>query len=146
MRVWRRMGRTGKNPTVRRSVNGLTNIWKYSFARPESDADYFRNGTGLRAHARPSRKRDLLCEWEILGVPDRLPCSFKGIDGHRVGGRNSARHLAGWKARDVHHAPARQRSELWVSDIDGGNKVKIATGESLSDGDLGAGQFSLVLF
>ena len=31
-------------------------------------------------------------------------------------------------------APSSERSELWVSDIDGGNKVKIATGESLETG------------
>jgi dipeptidyl aminopeptidase/acylaminoacyl peptidase len=30
--------------------------------------------------------------------------------------------------------PAPQRNELWVSDIDGGNKVKLATGESLGTG------------
>ena len=42
--------------------------------------------------------------------------------------------------------PARERRELWVSDIDGGNKVKIATGEDLGTWDLGAGQFSPVFF
>jgi hypothetical protein len=30
--------------------------------------------------------------------------------------------------------PARDRNELWVADIDGGNKTKIATGESLATG------------
>jgi dipeptidyl aminopeptidase/acylaminoacyl peptidase len=30
--------------------------------------------------------------------------------------------------------PARDRNELWVADIDGGNKAKIATGESLATG------------
>jgi len=30
--------------------------------------------------------------------------------------------------------PASERSELWVSDIDGGNKLKLATGESLNTG------------
>ena len=40
--------------------------------------------------------------------------------------------------------PARDRTELWVSDIDGSNKVKLATGEYLGDWDLGPGQFSPV--
>ena len=30
--------------------------------------------------------------------------------------------------------PARDRGELWVSEIDGGNKAKIATGENLGTG------------
>ena len=42
--------------------------------------------------------------------------------------------------------PAPQRTELWVSGIDGGNKVKLATGDSLEHGDLGAGQFSPFFF
>ena len=103
-------------------------------AGPKSDADYFRSGTGLLAHARPGRKRDLRCEWQVLRLPYCLSCSFKGIDGHRVGRRNSTRHLAGWKARDVHHALPRQESELWVSNIDGSNKAKLATGENLGTG------------
>ncbi len=54
-----------------------------------------------------------------------------------------AHHLAGWEARDVHHAPRTRRSELWVSDIDGGNKVKIATGEDLGTGTWAPDNFHL---
>jgi hypothetical protein len=39
--------------------------------------------------------------------------------------------------------PARERSELWVSDIDGGKKVKIATGESLNTGSWATDNFHL---
>ena len=39
--------------------------------------------------------------------------------------------------------PARDRSELWVSDIDGGNKVKIATGEELGTGTWAPDNFHL---
>ena len=39
--------------------------------------------------------------------------------------------------------PARERNELWVSDIDGGNKVKIATGEVLGTGTWAPDNFHL---
>jgi Tol biopolymer transport system component len=37
--------------------------------------------------------------------------------------------------------PAREKSELWVSDIDCGNKLKIATGESLETGSWASDNF-----
>jgi Tol biopolymer transport system component len=40
-------------------------------------------------------------------------------------------------------APAQDRSELWVSDIDGGNKVKLATGEGLATGRWAPDNFHL---
>jgi dipeptidyl aminopeptidase/acylaminoacyl peptidase len=40
--------------------------------------------------------------------------------------------------------PAPQRSELWVSDIDGGNKMKLATGEDLSTGNWAPDNFHLL--
>jgi hypothetical protein len=40
-------------------------------------------------------------------------------------------------------SPATQRSELWVSDIDDGNKVKLATGESLGTGSWAPDNFHL---
>jgi Tol biopolymer transport system component len=39
--------------------------------------------------------------------------------------------------------PARDRSDLWVSDLDGGNKVKLATGENLATGTWAADHFHL---
>ena len=101
----KRMGRTRENPAIHSYCKRADEHLEIQLAGPESDADYFRNGTGLHAHARPRRKRDLLCEWQILGVSNRVPRSIKGIQGDRVGGRDSAHHLAGREARNVHHAP-----------------------------------------
>ena len=43
---------------------------------------------------------------------NRLPCAFKGIDGHRDGGRNSARRIAGREARDAYSGFQRYRELL----------------------------------
>ena len=42
--------------------------------------------------------------------------------------------------------PSPRKSELWVSDIDGGNKVKIATGEQLVTGAWAPDNFHLAFF
>jgi hypothetical protein len=42
--------------------------------------------------------------------------------------------------------PTSQRNELWVSDIDGGNKVKIATGEELDTGNWARDNSHLLFF
>ena len=42
--------------------------------------------------------------------------------------------------------PSSQRSELWASDIDGRNKVKLATGEVLSTGSWAWDNFHLIFF
>jgi hypothetical protein len=42
--------------------------------------------------------------------------------------------------------PSPQRNELWVPDIDGGNKVKIATGEGLGTGTWAPDNFQLLFF
>jgi hypothetical protein len=42
--------------------------------------------------------------------------------------------------------PAPQRNELWVADIDGGNKLKLATGVSLYVGNWASDNFHLAFF
>src|SRR5208282_418465 len=42
--------------------------------------------------------------------------------------------------------PSSQRHELWVSDIDGGHKVKIATGDHLGTGTWQSDNFHLSFF
>ena len=41
------------------------------------------------------------------------------------------------------YLPSAQRRELWVSDIDGGNKLKLATGEFLATGTRAPDNFHL---
>ena len=95
----------GNSILFSRTENGLTNIWKYSLKDRSLTQITFGTGPDYSPMPDPGRKRNLLCEWQILRVPHRLPRAFKGIEGHRFGGRYSARHLAGWQARDVHYAP-----------------------------------------
>jgi len=128
---WAEPGNTVLFP---RTVNGLTNVWKYSLRDrsltqitfgtgpdyypmpdPGGKGIYFVNGkssgflTAYNVHSKESR--DIVAQ-DATG-PTISP------DGKRV------MYVT---------LPGPKKNELWVSDIDGGNKVKIATGEFLWTG------------
>jgi serine/threonine protein kinase len=136
----------GKTVLFSRTVNGLTNIWNYSLQdrgltqitfgtgpdfSPMPDPDgkgiYYVNGksSGSLAayHVRSKESTDIVAEDATQPAISR--------DGKRV------MYVT---------LPAPERNELWVSDIDGGNKVKIATGESLRTGTWAQDNFHLSFF
>jgi len=120
----------GNSILISLTVHGLTNIWKYSLqdrsltqitfgagvdSSPMPDPDgkgiYFLNGrpsgslTAYHIHSKESTN--------IVSEDANQPIISR--DGKRV------MYVA---------LPTPGKAELWVSDIDGGNKVKIATGEA----------------
>ncbi len=129
--VWAEPGKTVVFP---RKVNGVTNIWKYSledrslaqitsgtgpdlWPMPEPDGKgmYFVNGrssgslTAYQVHSKVSA--DIVAEEATSPIISR--------DGKRV------MYIT---------FPAPNRNELWVSNVDGGNKMKIAAGKELGIG------------
>jgi len=123
----------GTSVLFSRNVNGLTNIWKYNLQDRSLTQVTF--GTG----------------------PDYFPMPDPGGKGiYYVNGKSSgfltAYHVQSKESKDIAEdatqptvspdgrrvmyvtLPGPQRNELWVSDIDGGGKVKIATGEHLETG------------
>jgi Tol biopolymer transport system component/DNA-binding winged helix-turn-helix (wHTH) protein len=136
----------GKTLLLSRTVNGLTNIWKYSLQDrslsqitfgagpdfspmldPGGKGIYFVNGKSsgfLTAyHVRSKQSTDIVSE--NATEPAISP------DGKRVTYITLA---------------AGKNNELWVSDIDGGNKVKLATGENLGTGTWAPDNFHLSFF
>ena len=132
----------GNSVLLSRTVNGLTNIWKYSLKDRSLRQVTF--GTG----------------------PDYSPMPDPGGKGiYFVNGKSSefltAYYIQSTQSTDIvsdatdpaispdgNHVmyitlPASQRSELWTSNIDGGNKVKVATGESLGTGSWARDNFHL---
>jgi serine/threonine protein kinase/Tol biopolymer transport system component len=130
--VW---GEPGKSVLFGRTVNGLTNIWKYNLN--DRTLTQMTSGTG----------------------PDYSPMPDPGGKGiYYVNGKSSgflsAYHLRTKASTDIVAVdatqpvlspdgkrvmyitmPSPQKQELWVADIDGGNKAKLATGEHLVTGN-----------
>jgi serine/threonine protein kinase/Tol biopolymer transport system component len=132
----------GNSVLFSRTVNGLTNIWNYNLKDrsltqitfgtgpdyspmpdPGGKGVYFVNGkssgflTAYHAHSK-----------ESTDIAEDATEPIISSDGKRV----MYVTLAGGK-----------RHELWVSEIDGGNKVKIATGERLETGTWAPDNFHL---
>ncbi|MGC2722675.1 MAG: protein kinase [Candidatus Acidiferrales bacterium] len=141
--VWAEPGNT---VLFSRTVNGLTNIWNYSLkdrslaqltvgAGPDfspmpdlgGKGIYFVNGksSGFLAvyHVHSKESTDIVSEDATQPVISP--------DGKRV------MYIT---------LPASQRNELWVSDIDGDDKLKIATGEGLATGSWASDNFHLYFY
>jgi serine/threonine protein kinase/Tol biopolymer transport system component len=138
--VWAEPGRT---VLFSRTVNGLTNLWKYNLQDgslsqitfgtgpdsspmpdPEGKGIYFVSGKSSGSltayHAQSKESKDIVSEEanEPIISPDGKRVMYIAL----IGGKNQ---------------------ELWVSDIDGGNKMKIATGEHLATGEWAPDNFHL---
>ena len=124
----------GKSVLVSRTVNGLTNIWSYRLN--DRNLTQITFGTG----------------------PDTSPMPDPGGKGiYFVNGKSSgyltAYHVHSRESTDIVSEDATQpslsadgkhvmfltftagkRNELWVADVDGGNKAKVAAGEELGTG------------
>jgi Tol biopolymer transport system component/predicted Ser/Thr protein kinase len=133
----------GNSVFFSRAVNGLWHIWKYSFQ--DRSLAQITFGTG----------------------PDYSPMPDAGGKGiYYVNGKFSAiltvYHVHSKESKDIVSEdvtqptispdgkrlmyvtfPGDQRAELWVSDIDGGKRVKIATGENLDTGTWALDSFHL---
>jgi eukaryotic-like serine/threonine-protein kinase len=132
----------GKTLLLSRTVNGLTNLWKYSLADramtqissgpgpdyspmldPATKGIYFVNGkssTVLTAyHVYSKQFVDI--------VPERASQPVMSPDGKRV---MYVKYLGP------------DNNELWVSDIDGANQTKLASSASLDTGALDTGTWS----
>jgi len=133
----------GNSILLSRTVNRLTNIWKYDLK--DRSLTQITFGTGP----------------DYSPMPDP---AGKGI--YYVNGKSSgfltAYHVQSKESKDIVSEdatqpeispngkrvmfimfPAPQISELWVSDIDGGNKKRIATGENLGTGAWAPDNFHL---
>ncbi|HXN19046.1 MAG TPA: protein kinase [Candidatus Binatus sp.] len=124
----------GKSLIFGHSVNGLTNIWKYNLAD--------RSLTQVTLGAGP----------DLSPMPDPGGKGFYYVNG-KLSGFLTAYHVRSKESVDIVSEIATQpsispdakrvmyitspeagRSELWVSDIDGKNKVKVASSEHLATG------------
>jgi serine/threonine protein kinase len=117
----------GNSVLLSRTVNGLTNIWKYSLQDRSLTQITFGTGADYSPMPDPGGKGIYYANGRVSGsltayhvhskqstdlVPDGAFQPIISRDGKRVMYTTS---------------PTSEKVELWTSDIDGGNKVKIAT-------------------
>jgi serine/threonine protein kinase len=133
----------GKTVLFSRTANGLTNIWKYSLQDRSLTQITFGTGPDFWPMPDPGGKG-------IYYVNGRFSGSLAAYRVHskestEIVAEDATQPIISPDGKRVMYItlPARHTTELWVSDINGSNKLKLATGESLNTGTWASDNFHL---
>ncbi|MGA2813626.1 MAG: protein kinase [Candidatus Acidiferrum sp.] len=136
--VW---GEAGKYVLLSKTVNGLTNIWK--FTPEDKSLAQMTFGTGPDAWPMPDPAGKGL--YVVSGKSSGLLTAYntKTKQSTDIAAENATQPALSHDGKRVMYItiPARDRNELWVEDIDGGNKVKIAPSGTLATATWAADNF-----
>ena len=124
----------GKALLFTRTLKGLTNIWKYSLQDRSLMQITFGTGPDYTPMPDPGGKGIYYVNGKSSGSLTAYHVQSK--ESKEIVSENATQPIISRDGKHVMYItlPAPQKSELWVSDIDGGEKVKIATGEVLLTG------------
>ena len=136
----------GRSILFSRTVNGLTNIWKYTLQDRGLKQITFGTGPDFSPMSDPGGRGIYYVNGKSSGFLTVYHVhSRQSTD---IVSEEASQPLLSPDAKRVMYItfPASQRSELWVSGIDGVNKVKIAAGKSLATGSWASDNFHIYFF
>jgi len=139
-------GEPGKTVLFSRTVNGLTNIWKYNLQDRSLTEITFGTGPDFSPMPDPGGKGIYYVNGRLSGSLAAYHVQSK--ESTDIVSEDATQPIISQDGKRVMYITLRapQRTELWVSDIDGGNKLKLATGESLNTGTWAPDNFRLSFF
>jgi serine/threonine protein kinase len=124
----------GKSVFISRTVNGLRNIWKYSLQ--DRSLTQITSGTGPDFSPMPDPGGKGI--YYVNGKASGLLSAYRvhSKESTDIVSEDAVEPIISPDGKRVMYItlPAPQKTELWVSDIDGGNKMRIAIGENLGTG------------
>ena len=126
-----------------RTVSGLTNIWKYDLKDRNFTQVTLGTGPDYSPMPDPGGKGIYYVNGKSSGfltayhVHSKESTEIEEEDATQPAISPDGKHIMYIKF------PEPQKNELWVSDIEGGNKIKIATGEHLGTGTWAPDNFRL---
>ena len=122
----------GKTVLFSRTTSGLTNLWRYNLKDKTYTQVSFGTGPDFWPMLDPAGKGIYFVNGKFAGV-------LKAYNTHtkqavEIAAENATQPSISPNGKKVAYVaePARDRTELWISNIDGSEKVKIATGESMA--------------
>jgi len=133
----------GKSVLFNRTVNGLTNIWKYTLQDRSLTQVTFGTGLDYSPMPDPGGKGIYFVSGKSFGSLTAYHVHSK--ESTDIVSEDATQPIISPDGKRVMYitVPAPQRTELWVSDIDGGNRVKLVNGESLGTGTWAPDNFHL---
>jgi DNA-binding winged helix-turn-helix (wHTH) protein/Tol biopolymer transport system component len=126
-----------------RTVNGLTNIWNYLLKDRSLTQITFGTGPDYSPMPDPEGKGIYYVNGKSSGFLTAYHVHSK--ESTEIASDEATEPSISLDGKHVMYItfPAPQRSELWVSDIDGGNPAKLAIGKSLETGTWAPDNFHL---
>jgi serine/threonine protein kinase len=123
---------TGSTILFSRTVNGLTNIWKYGLADKKLEQVTLGTGPDTWPMPDPGEKGLYFVNGKSSGFLTTYNTRTKQVTD--IASENATQPAISPDGKKLIYitVPSRDHNEVWVADIDGGNKTKIATGESLA--------------
>jgi len=136
----------GNSILFSRMVNGLTNIWKYSLQDRSLTQITFGTGPDYSPMPNPVGKGIYYVNGKSSGSLTAFQVQSKQLTD--IVSEDASQPTISPDGKRVMYIRllAPEESELWVADIDGGNKMKIATGEFLGTGLWALDNFHLIFF
>jgi hypothetical protein len=124
----------GQSMFISRTVNGLRNIWRYSLQDRSLIQITFGTGPDFSPMPDPVGKGIYYVNGKAAGILAAYHVHSK--ESTDIVSEEASQPIISPDGKRVMYLtfPAPQRTELWTSDIDGGNKMRIATGENLGTG------------
>jgi len=127
--VW---SEAGKSILYPRTVNGLTNIWKMDLDSKALSQVTFGPGPDHSPMPDPAGKGIYVVNGKSTGYLTAYNTKTKAtVD---IAGENATQPAISHDGKKLMYItiPSRDRNEIWVSDVEGGNKVKLGQGLSLA--------------
>jgi len=122
----------GKSVLFGRTVNGLSNIWKFGLQDKALSQVTFGTGPDLWPMPDPAGKGLYIVNGKSAGMLTAYnPKTKQAVD---ISAENPTQPAMSRDGKRVMYitAPSRDRNELWVSNIDGSNKVRLAPSGKLA--------------
>jgi Tol biopolymer transport system component len=133
----------GNSVLFSRTVNGLTNIWKYSLQ--DRSLTQITLGTGPDFSPMPDPGGKGI--YYVNGKSSGSLTAYRGQskESTDIVSEEATQPIISRDGKHVMYItlPVPQKNELWVADTDGGSKLKLATGESLNTGTWAPDNFHL---
>jgi hypothetical protein len=129
--VWQQ---PGKVILFSRTVNGLTNIWKMNLADKSLAQVTFGPGPDHSPMPDPASKALYLVNGKSTGY--LTVYNMRTRESVDISGENATQPVLSRSGKRLMYVtfPSRDRNELWVSDVDGNNKTRLAQGFSIATG------------
>jgi serine/threonine protein kinase/Tol biopolymer transport system component len=122
----------GKSILFGRTVSGLTNIWKYSLEDKALTQVSFGTGPDSSPMPDPAGKGIYFVNGKSSGFLTAY--SVRSKESTDIASENATQPAFSHDGKRLMYltVPAKDRVEIWTANVDGGNKVKLATSVSLA--------------